>query len=175
MGDHASTIIAIAVISVVIIALVAFFVLRAMKGSLVLRLNEHQVAPDGAFSGTVELTCRKPIEGNRLIVTLIGRERIEEKTKEGTKTRNREFYRDEEVLESARDYEAGFEQTYEFEIAAPSAKNVQAAASPLGKMMEMGIEMLTGRDRDLSWKIEGRLDAKGLDLVQSEKVRITFF
>ena len=39
-------------------------------------------------------------------------------------------------------------------------------------MVEMGVEMLTGRDRDLSWKIEGRLDAKGLDLVDSEKVTV---
>ncbi len=172
MGENSNMIVAIAVIVVVLGGLLAYYVIRGMKGSLTLTLNHRGVGSGDKFTGTVQVVCKKPVEGNRLVATLIGTERIEEKTDEGTKTRTREIYRADALLEEARSYEAGFEESYRFELVAPSADQVGVAGSGLGKMVERGVGMLTGRDRELLWKIEGRLDAKGLDLVDSEKVTV---
>ena len=172
MGENQTEIVGIAVVVLVIGGLVAYYVIRGMKGNLTLTLNHRGVGSGDKFTGTVQVVCKKPVEGNRLVATLIGIERIEEKTDEGMKTRTREIYRADALLEEARSYEAGFEESYRFELVAPSADQVGVAASGLGKMVERGVGMLTGRHRDLSWKIEGRLDAKGLDLVDSEKVTV---
>ena len=172
MGENSSMIVVIAIVVVVLGGLIAFYVIRGMKGNLTLTLNQRGVGSGDNFTGTVQVVCKKPVEGNRLVATLIGTERIEKKTDEGTKTETREIYRADALLEEARSYDAGFEESYRFELVAPSASQVGVANSSLGKMVEMGVEMLTGRDRDLFWKIEGRLDAKGLDLVDSEKVTV---
>ena len=172
MGENSSMIVVIAIVVVVLGGLIAFYVIRGMKGNLTLTLNQRGVGSGDNFTGTVQVVCKKPVEGNRLVATLIGTERIEKKTDEGTKTETREIYRADALLEEARSYDAGFEESYRFELVAPSANQVGVANSSLGKMVEMGVEMLTGRDRDLFWKIEGRLDAKGLDLVDSEKVTV---
>ncbi len=172
MGENSNMIVTIAVVVVVLGGLVAYYVIRGMKGNLTLTLNHRGVGSGDKFTGRVQVVCKKPVEGNRLVATLIGTERIEERTDEGTKTRTREIYRADALLEEARSYEAGFEESYPFELVAPSADQVGVAGSGLGKMVERGVGMLTGRERDLLWKIEGRLDAKGLDLVDSEKVTV---
>ena len=172
MGENSNMIVTIAVVVVVLGGLVAYYVIRGMKGNLTLTLNHRGVGSGDKFTGRVQVVCKKPVEGNRLVATLIGTERIEERTDEGTKTRTREIYRADALLEEARSYEAGFEESYRFELVAPSADQVGVAGSGLGKMVERGVGMLTGRERDLLWKIEGRLDAKGLDLVDSEKVTV---
>jgi hypothetical protein len=171
MGDSSTLIIGILVF-VVVGGIVAYYVIRGLKGNLTLALNQRGIGSGDKFTGTVKVVCKKPVEGNRLVATLIGTEKIVRRTDDETETEICEFYRDDAVLEGARSYEAGFEESYNFELVAPSAANAGTASSSLGKMMEVGMEMLTGRDRDVYWKIEGRLDAKGLDLVDSEKVTI---
>jgi hypothetical protein len=172
MVGNITTIAVVVGIVVVVGGIIAFYVIRGLKGNLTLTLNQRGVSSGDTFTGTIQVVCKKQVEGNRLVATLIGTEKIKEKTDEGTKTKTREIYRVDTLLEEVRSYDAGFEESYSFELAAPSASQVGAASSGLGKMVEMGMEMLTGRDRDITWKIEGRLDAKGIDLVDSEKVTV---
>lgn len=172
MDGNISTVVGVVVVVVALAGIIAYYVIRGLKGNLTLTLNQRGVGSGGTFTGTLHVVCKKPVEGNRLVATLIGTERIETRTDGETKTETREFYRDDVLLEEARSYDAGFEESYDFELATPSAGHVGAAGSGLGKIVEMGVEMLTGRDRDLSWKIEGRLDAKGIDLTDSETVTV---
>ena len=170
MGENLTEIIGIVVVVLVVAGLIGYFVMRSLKGTLRLTLNSLRVSSGENFTGTVQMTCRKPVEGHRLVVTLIGKEKYRRQTDDGMKTETREFYRNHTVLEEARSYEAGFEETYSFEHEAPTGGQVGSSGSGLAGVLDL----FSGRDRDLSWKLEGRLEAKGIDLSDSKRVDVNF-
>lgn len=40
----------------------------------------------------------------------------------------------------------------------------------LGEAVELGLELLSGRDERLEWRVEARLDASGVDLSDSTRI-----
>jgi hypothetical protein len=128
--------------------------------------------PGDAITGSFDLLTKKPIQGNQLVVSLIGVEITKTRRDGGSRTRSHEIYRDEVVLEEAKEYQAGQTSKHEFEIAAPNTSEPGFMNSALGKTLGAALSFLGNRRKRLKWKIEARLDAKGVDLKATKSIRI---
>jgi len=72
------------------------------------------------------------------------------------------------VLESGRHYNSGYSEQYAFELVVPSEKQPDHSR---GWVVEM-LDKLNQGQAAIEWTIKVRLDAKGLDLVDSRKISI---
>lgn len=166
----------LAVAVLVIAGVAAYYIIRYMKGSIKFTMPRTGFGAGEMVTGSFELAVKKPIQGNRLVVSLIGDE-IETYYRDGKRrTRSREVYRDEKVIEDARSYQPGHRAVHEFEIQAPSDGSSQVPSEvPENAVLQtvVGVaKALSGRRRRLKWRIEARLDAKGVDLATSKSVTI---
>jgi len=168
-------VVAIIVILIVagLIAAAAYYIIRFMRGTIKLTLSKTGYAGGETISGSFALHAKKQIQGNKLIVTLIGHEVTEHHEDGKTKTRTREIYRDEVLIEDAKIYPAGHTGVYNFEIATPNMGNPEFMNSTLGKTLAGALNMLSDRRSRMKWKVEARLDAKGVDLATSKSVSIS--
>jgi hypothetical protein len=162
-----------AVIILVIGAIVGYYVLRMLRGSINLTLPKTTFNPGEKVTGSFELKTKKPIEGNRLFAALVGERITERRDHDDHRRRNvDEIFRAEHVLEDARSYPAGHAQQYIFEIAAPEGGGPEVLNSGLGKALQMGAELLSSHRTRYRWRVEVRLDAKGIDLAASRRVTV---
>jgi len=156
----------------VIAAVIAYYVIRFMRGSIKLSLPRTAFNPGEAITGSFELLTKKPIEGNKLIVSLIGVQVTESYENGKKRTRTREIYRNEVLVEEAKAYPAGHTSEHQFEIATPNTGAPEFANSALGQTLMSALRLLSNRRTRLKWKVEARLDAKGVDLATSKSVSI---
>lgn len=172
MPDNLILILILAVIGVVLATVAGYYLVRFMRGSIKLTLSRVTFNPGDTITGSFELHTKKPIEGNKLTASLIGKQVT--KTRRGGKTRthSHEIYRDEKVLEDATRYPAGHKSTHEFEIAVPNSNAPDFANSPVFQTLGTAMRMLSDRHTYLKWRVEVRLDAKGVDLATSKKVTL---
>jgi len=97
-----NTIIIVAVV-LIVGGIAAYYIARFMRGSIKLSMVRTAFGPGEMIEGSFDLLTKKTLQGNKLVVRLIGTR--EERTRDSdgdTKTRWREFYRDEVVLEEAK-------------------------------------------------------------------------
>jgi len=162
----------IVVVVGVIAAIAAYYVMRFMKGSIKLSLPQTGFEPGQTINGSFALEVKKPIQSKKLIVSLIGLKIT--KTRDGDKTRTRtdEIYRNEVVIEEARDYPAGHTAEHKFELATPNTGSSDFMNSALGQTVGAALRLLSSRSTRLKWKVEARLDTKGVDLAASKSVSI---
>ncbi len=164
--------IAIAVVGVLIVAVIAYFVIRFMRGSIKLSLPQTAFEPGQPITGGFELITKKTIEGHKLIVSLIGTQ-VTEFYEDGKKrTRTREIYRNEVLVEEARTYPAGHTAQHEFEIPTPNTGSSDFMNSALGQTLVGALRLLSDSRTRLKWKVQARLDAKGVDLAATKRVYI---
>jgi len=169
-----STVITLIVVAVVgvIAGIVAYYVMRFMKGSIKLLLTQTGFEPGQAITGSFDLQVKKTIQSKKLIVSLIGTQ-ITETYEDGKKrTRTREIYRNEVLIEDAREYPAGHTAQHQFEISTPNTKSSEFMNSALGQTVTAALRLLSDRRTRLKWKVEARLDTKGVDLAASKSVSI---
>lgn len=74
------------------------------------------------------------------------------------------------MIEDARTYPAGETKEYSFQIKAPDINDSGSMGGILGEAVELGLELLSGRDERLEWRVEARLDASGVDLSDSTRI-----
>ncbi len=173
------------VVLAVLIAIIAYYVARFMKGSVKLPLARNSAASGEPISGRVDLEAKRSIHG-LLKVSLVGREKREKRSSngDGTTTEWVDVYRADRILEETRDFGGGFTQTYEFETVAPTSAEARrggaviremadkAGDGVMGSVMKMAAgaaDMMQGR---IYWHMEARLDADGVDLYTKEKVTV---
>jgi len=162
--------IAALVIGSVLIAVVTYHILRFLRGSIKLTLPRTSFNPGEAITGNVELQTKKEIEGNKLLVSLIGVKEIKSTRNGKSHTRTEEIYRDSVTLEEARPYPAGYLATYNFTLKTPNWKEPEFLNSALGETLTTALNFLGSSSSRVYWKIEARLDAKGVDLAASKSV-----
>jgi hypothetical protein len=162
----------IVVVVGVIAAFIAYYVARFMKGSIKLSLPQTGFEPGQTITGSFDLETKKPITGKRLIVSLIGTQTTEIREDDRTRTRTREIYRNEVLIEEARDYPAGHTEQHQFEIATPNTGAPEFMNSAIGQTVTAALRLLSDRRTRLKWKVEARLDTKGVDLAASKTVSI---
>ncbi len=157
---------------VVIGGIIAYYIARHLRGSIKLVLPQTSFTGGETISGSFAVITRKEILGKRLYATLIGTEFTEVKRGEKTTTRTREIHRHETTLEQALTWPAGQTKHYSFKLPVPAVAAPLLANSAVGNAVAIGLEMLGGNRRRMQWRVEIRLDAKGVDLATSQRIRI---
>ena len=165
-------IVIIAVIVLVIALVAGYYIIRFMRGSMKITLVKNSFNQGEQIAGSFELTTRKEIDGNRLYVMLVGKEVTKERHGDKTRSHTREIYRDEQTIEEAKTFLAGQTTNYDFQLATPSSAGADSDNAPLSQAIKVGAKLLSGRSRQLHWRIEARLDAKGVDVASTKKVHI---
>ena len=155
-----------------VLAAIIYYVARFLRGNIKLSLPRTVFNPGDMIEGSFDLHTKKSIQGNQLIVSLIGVQVTKTRRDGETKTHSDEIYRDELLVETAQLYSAGSTATYEFSIASPDMNSSEFLESSVGKALTAAFRLLNHSTTRLKWKIEARLDAKGVDLVATKSVSI---
>ncbi len=160
-------------IGIIVISIIAYYVMRYLRGSITLNLQKTAFNPGETINGSIELLTRKVLKGNKLIVSLIGEKVTRYYEDDEQRTRTREIHRSEILLEDAREYPAGHTAIHEFEINIPGNSGATPSGdSALGQVLSAASQLINDRDIYYEWEVEARLDAAGVDLAKSEKVSI---
>ncbi|MGL1957309.1 MAG: arrestin family protein [Colwellia sp.] len=160
-------------IGLIALAVVVYFILRYMKGSIKIQLDKTSFAAGETIKGNFRLIARQAIEANKLTIALIADEVIKRKDNDGKDiTDTNEVYRDEQVIEGKYLYEKGFDNTHSFELLVPASGESSMDSSKLGQALNTLGSMMDMNRRYLEWSIEVCLDAKGIDLIDSEDVYV---
>jgi hypothetical protein len=162
-----------AAIGLIALAVVGYFILRYMKGSIKIELDKTSFAAGETIKGSFRLITRQVVEANKLTVALVADEVIKRKDSDGeNETETREVYRDEQVIEGKHLYEKGFDNTHNFELLVPASGESSMDSSKIGQALSTVGSMMNMNRRYLEWSVEVCLDAKGIDLVDSEDVYV---
>ncbi len=172
MQDNFILIIIAVVAGAALLGVAIYYVLRFMRGSIKISLQKTAFEPGETIQGSVYLVTKKDIQGNKLVVSLIGKQEIKTRRGEKTETEQREIYRNEVLIEDARQYSAGYSATYDLEIPVPDPKSQELMNMPMMKQMISAIRILGNTRSRMKWRVEARLDAKGIDLATSQTVSI---
>jgi hypothetical protein len=169
MISEQSNLLPIIAVGLVIAAIGTYYILRYLKGSITIFMPGTSFRPGDTVAGSFELLTRKDIRANNLTASLVATETTRRRGYNGkSTTHTEEIYRGGQTLEHAKDYPAGFTATYNFKIPVPQGRTRAASDSMLGQAMEM----LGGLGRRVSWSVEVRLDAEGVDLAASQKIAV---
>jgi hypothetical protein len=176
---------------IIVIAVIAYYLARAMKGSMKIGLSQKAFRAGDKITGRLEVTVKKTIFADRLYIGLVGEREERRRSHGGRKDSTRwvEFFRNEVDLLSGKQLPAGFRETYEFQLDTPSESQVMTAAGALGKaaaampdgtaktilagigsVAEVAGSWLGDRRR---WKVISRLETKGVDLAASERIQVS--
>lgn len=172
--------IVIGVVAVIAIAVIAYYVTRAMKGKLEIELPKNGFNSGEEITGRVTLTAKKALNLNRMYVALIGYEIVERRDSDGDKsTRRNEIYRNEVNILEAQPVPAGTHQAFDFTMSAPggSATPASETAQKVAGVVQTAATALnalgiSNTHRRLEWKVEARADLPGVDIAKSQKVRV---
>lgn len=172
MPENTSLIIICTVLLLLLLAAVVYFFMRFMRGSIKLALPQTSFGAGEMIAGSFDLLTKKAIQGNQLVVTLRGVR--ETKIRDGDKTRTKtdEIYRDQVVIEAARVYPAGYSSRYDFQIPTPDVQSPEFMNSGIGQALASAFRLLSDSQTRIKWKIETRLDAKGIDLASSKSLQL---
>ena len=172
MQSHLIFTLVIVVMGGALAAVIIYHILRYLRGSIKLTLPCTAFNPGDAIAGSFELMTKKEIQGNKLIVSLIGVKTVRTHHGGKTRTRTEEVYRDEVVIEGEKNYFAGYTGTYAFQVKAPNLHAPDFLNSQVGQIFGAAIRLLGDQSSRITWKVEARLDAKGVDLATSRAVSI---
>lgn len=171
-------IIILIVLGAVVVAIAGVFIAKSRKGKMTLTLTKGGYQSGEPVQGTLDVLLKKELDAQRFFVSLIGHEVEEFRESDGDRrTKTHEIYRDEVDLEPGRVFPAGFEESYSFELTAPGGEHMPKAGNAGmldGVELNIGGVSIGGNNRRsrLKWKVEGRLDVKGLDVTASRSVQI---
>lgn len=150
------------------LSVAGYFIARYLKGMIEINLPSTAFNHGETVAGTFDLLARKEIKGNRLFAALVATETRRERGYNGkSHTHTEEVWRAEQQLEGARVYPAGQGAKYEFKLQLPP-QDFNASDSMLGQ----AAQFIFGGSRRLSWKVEVRLDAEGVDLADSKRITV---
>lgn len=172
MQSHLILGLVIVVFGGILAAIIVYHILRYLRGSIKLSIPCTAFNPGDTIAGTFELLTKKEIQGNKLLVSLIGTKTVKTHHDGKTRTRTEEVYRDEVVIEGEKTYFAGYTATHAFQVKAPNQQAPDFLNAQVGQILGAAIRLLGDPSSRITWKIEVRLDAKGVDLATSRSVSI---
>ncbi len=172
MTDEMTVTLIIAAVAVVVAGVGYYYLMRFMRGSIKLLMTRTSFSSGEDITGRFEVMAKKPLQGNRLVATLIGREIIKTYEDGKTNTRTRQIYKNEAVIEEARTYPPGFRESYEFVLPPPDLNELSFMKTPMGGALKTAMNLMGDRRTIIEWNVEIRLDAVGIDLAASKSVYI---
>lgn len=153
MEDSTVLILVISVFALIAGGTGLYFLLRFLRGTIKISLPVTTFSPGDVIRGSFELHAKKAVSGKRLIVTLIGTRHERRRDKDGkSESRSQEIFRKEVVVEEARDYPAGFKESYQFELPIPDSNRADSAASDMLQNIVSAANMLSNRRVEIRWK-----------------------
>ncbi len=173
------------VFAVIIIIVIGYYAARFMKGKLAIELARSAADSGDTLSGSINLTAKKSMQG-ALTVSLVGQEKRRKRRHNSDQDQIEweEVYRQDQIVEETREFPAGFSQSYQFEILAPTATEARQGSAALraaaesagegivGSMLNMAAGAADMMQAPIYWHIETRLDVKGVDLFAKRKVSV---
>jgi hypothetical protein len=160
------------VVAAIVVASVAYGMARRARGSIVLTLPTSDFTPGETIHGQVDVHAKKPIEAERLVVTLTATE-ITETEKDGSTDRtSKQLLREERVLEQARSYAADARTSSEFDITVPKLAPTPDVPPVSGGASFAAMKAAPRSTTRRTWRLEARLAAKGIDLVTSRPLTV---
>lgn len=160
----------------IVFAIATYFIIRFLRGSIKVYLQNTSFNSGDTIKGNFELHTKKAIVGNRLFVELIGEKVTKIRKSEGeTKTQTYEIYRHGVTLENQNTYNAGYKEKFDFELQTPDSKQPDFMKSELAQTLNVALSFVNDRQVSVKWTVEARLDAEGVDLVDTEKININGF
>jgi hypothetical protein len=172
MPENTSLIVICTVLGLLLVGVIAYFVMRFLRGSIKLTMPQTSFGAGQMISGSFDLMTKKSIQGNQLFVTLRGVKETKIRDGEKTRTRRDEIYCDQVTLEDAREYPAGYSAKYDFQISTPNLQSPEFMNSGIGQALVSAFRLLSDRRTRIKWRVEARLDAKGIDLAASKSVQL---
>lgn len=154
--------------SSIIIGIGIYYLIRYMKGSLKIQLEKNSYNAGETIKGVIKLKAKKEIESQRLFTALVQYTLQRTYTSKGNRNQWRETFREEKTIENEKIYRPGFSNQYNFKI---NIAFKEGANNEILKTVGNVLKTFTGTGRT-KWKIEARVDAKGVDLFTTQKVRI---
>ncbi len=183
-GDMTLTII-FGVIGLIVLAVIIYYIMRFLKGSVKLSLEKTDFGGGETIKGSFILNAKQEVVSSALTAALIGYKKTTYYENDERKTRSSEFYNKKITIESSKTYEAGFNQEYNFELPTPNFSNSNrvshedlpdkvkdVVSSDMLDMASSAINMLSDKDVSYNWKVEVRVDATGVDLLDTQKVYV---
>ncbi|MDD2805563.1 MAG: hypothetical protein PHV33_08415 [Elusimicrobiales bacterium] len=147
----------------------AYFIARYLKGSITISLPRTAFNPGEQLEGACQLITRKEVRGNNLSVALVATETVRERGYNGkSRTHTHEIYRAGYILEAAKVYPPGFTANYQFKLDVPAEQASFGGDSILGQ----AVGLLGSLGRRITWRVEVRLDAEGVDLASSQNISV---
>jgi len=183
-----------ALLGIIIISVICYYVARGMKGSLKLELNQKSISSGQQITGSLTATVKKHLVADRLYIGLIGEreQRTHSTSSSGSTSTSRkwvEFYRDEVDVLMDEELRPGFEKRYNIVIDTPSEAQAMTGAQALSKVAEnmedgvaksiaAGLGALAGATSSMRggrkrWKVISRLETKGVDLATAQKIHVS--
>ena len=172
MPENTSLIVICTILGLLLVGVIAYFVMRFLRGSIKLTMPQTSFGAGQMISGSFDLMTKKSIQGNQLFVTLRGVKETKIRDGEKTRTRRDEIYCDQVTLEDAREYPAGYSAKYDFQISTPNVQSPEFMNSGIGQALVSAFRLLSDRRTQIKWRVEARLDAKGIDLAASKSVQL---
>ena len=172
MPENTSLIVICTILGLLLVGVIAYFVMRFLRGSIKLTMPQTSFGAGQMISGSFDLMTKKSIRGNQLFVTLRGVKETKIRDGEKTRTRRDEIYCDQVTLEDAREYPAGYSAKYDFQISTPNVQSPEFMNSGIGQALVSAFRLLSDRRTRIKWRVEARLDAKGIDLAASKSVQL---
>ena len=172
MPENTSLIVICTILGLLLVGVLAYFVMRFLRGSIKLTMPQTSFGAGQMISGSFDLMTKKSIQGNQLFVTLRGVKETKIRDGEKTRTRRDEIYCDQVTLEDAREYPAGYSAKYDFQISTPNVQSPEFMNSGIGQALVSAFRLLSDRRTRIKWRVEARLDAKGIDLAASKSVQL---
>ena len=172
MPENTSLIVICTILGLLLVGVLAYFVIRFLRGSIKLTMPQTSFGAGQMISGSFDLMTKKSIQGNQLFVTLRGVKETKIRDGEKTRTRRDEIYCDQVTLEDAREYPAGYSAKYDFQISTPNVQSPEFMNSGIGQALVSAFRLLSDRRTRIKWRVEARLDAKGIDLAASKSVQL---
>ncbi|MDO8803136.1 MAG: hypothetical protein Q7R35_01780 [Elusimicrobiota bacterium] len=149
-----------------------YYIVRYLKGSITISLPGTGFSPGDQVEGSFQLLTRREVRGNALTAALVASETTRERGYNGkSTTHTREIFRTGQTLEREKVYPAGYTANYDFKIAVPSEQAPAGSGSMMGQALNM-LTSLGGLGRRISWKVEVRLDAEGVDLASTRNITV---
>ena len=159
-------------LGLVVVLLIGYHVIRFLRGRIRITLPRKAYDAGEVIEGSFTLEIKKPLEGRRLVARLIGTEHTRSSSGNSSHNRSREIHRKEVVVEKGRKYRPGEKAEYAFAIPTPSPGAPGLLDSSLAKTVIAAARVLSTRRTEVRWKVEVRLELKGVDVASSRGVTI---
>ena len=129
------------------------------KGKMEIKIDKTTFSPGEVIKGTVLVSLKKPQKAKELSVTFYGEEEIRQSYDEDNTTRTRKLYEFKQHLDDEKEYNAGQDLTYNFEIKISDDLLQQGMPKKgvLGALSKVGKFMSRSRSR-VYWYLFARLD-----------------